>query len=179
MLRFTLDTNCIIAVEKREPAAAAIEFLVAAHRQGRADVALGAISASENQRGGRIENFRDFEAWIASVGFEGLELLPTLGYWDIGYWDNFYWASDEGEKLEVDIHNILFPGRDCSAPLTESRTALNAKCDVLAMWSHIHHGRDVFVTSDLNFHAKKAGLLMLGAKEIARPSDAVAMTRLP
>jgi len=42
-------------------------------------------------------------------------------------------------------------------------TALGCRAR-LAIWSHIHHKRDVFVTSDENFHgtAKKLALIALG-----------------
>lgn len=53
---------------------------------------------------------------------------------------------------------------------------LNAKCDVLALWSHIYYGGDIFVTSDENFHKEKKlpHLLHLGAGAILRPYDAAA-----
>jgi hypothetical protein len=45
------------------------------------------------------------------------------------------------------------------------------------MWSHIYHGRDVFVTSDDNFHkaGKKAALIDLGAGHIERPEGALSL----
>ncbi len=49
MLTFTLDTNCIIAVEDERPEAEHIRKLAEAHSQGVADVSLVAMSASENE----------------------------------------------------------------------------------------------------------------------------------
>ena len=46
---FTLDTNCIIAVDESRPEAAAILELARTHQTGRASVGLVAISASERQ----------------------------------------------------------------------------------------------------------------------------------
>ena len=90
--------------------------------------------------------------------------------------------------MERQIHAVLFPhveyelGDYCRRRGLASERPLprgwrNAKCDVLALWSHIHHGREVFVTADGNFHArtKKPALVALGAGEICRPMDAVAL----
>jgi hypothetical protein len=54
----------------------------------------------------------------------------------------------------------------------------NKKCDVLALWSHLHHQGNVFVTSDTNFHktSKKPQLIALGAGHILGPTEAA--TRL-
>jgi predicted nucleic acid-binding protein len=58
---FTLDTNCLIDIAENRPAAAAVRALAAAHAEGRADVAIVAISASEAQLGGRfIQNYDEF-----------------------------------------------------------------------------------------------------------------------
>jgi hypothetical protein len=54
----------------------------------------------------------------------------------------------------------------------------NRNCDVQAIWSHIHHKRDVFVTSDCNFHKadKKAALIALGAGRIEHPEGALSLS---
>jgi len=51
----------------------------------------------------------------------------------------------------------------------------NAKCDVLALWRHIHFNGDIFITSDKNFHQqrKKAQLVALGAWNILTPQTAI------
>jgi hypothetical protein len=51
----------------------------------------------------------------------------------------------------------------------------NAKCDVLALWSHIRFNGDVFVTSDKNFwkQKKKEQLIALGASNILTPQEVV------
>ena len=91
--------------------------------------------------------------------------------------------------MEQSIQDILFPsierqwsdfcrsrGLDPEAVPKDSKW-LNAKCDVLAMWSHVHYGHDVFVTGDANFHStqKKSALLLLGAGRIEYPNDAVTL----
>ena len=92
------------------------------------------------------------------------------------------------EKLEKDIHEILFPGIEflwtafCEARSLSGDGQIlesdwrNSKCDVQALWAHIHHRRDVFVTSDRNFHSasKRATLMSLGSGQIAFPEIAAA-----
>ena len=53
----------------------------------------------------------------------------------------------------------------------------NAKCDVQAFWSHVHGQRDVFVTSDGNFHAasKRSQLIALAGGQNKTPQSAEAM----
>lgn len=86
-------------------------------------------------------------------------------------------ADEEDERLEEEIHQILFPASSFrfakEADAQQQSIWLNAKCDVQAIWSHIHAKRDVFVTSDRNFHkvTKKPHLLSLGAGMILRPSE--------
>jgi len=57
----------------------------------------------------------------------------------------------------------------------EERLWKNAKCDVLALWSHIWYGSGIFVTGDNNFlkKTKKPALITLGAGEIAKPEEVI------
>jgi hypothetical protein len=69
MRTFTLDWNCIIAMEQKETAATAVRALVDANASGDAHVAVVAISASERQnpsvRFQLSNNFRN--AWPRSI----------------------------------------------------------------------------------------------------------------
>lgn len=190
MPTFTLDTNCLIALDEGRPESAAIRAIAAAHGSGTAHAAVVAISASENPKPGMtaVTNFAEFQARLAHLGLGRLEILRPLLYWDITFWDWAEWASPETAALERQLHAVLFPNdaflyedychdRGLDPKVAVDRRWRNQKCDVLAIWSHIRHGRDVFVTSDANFHAatKKAALLALGAKTIERPDAAAAM----
>lgn len=190
MPTFTLDTNCIIALENNEPAARAIRALVDAHERGDANVAVVAISASERQMDRQhLENFAGFQQRLANLGLGTLEILRPILYWDITFWDWSLGAGDKELALERQIHDVLFPaapflwpdfctanGLDAAASPLNSKWR-NHKCDVLALWSHIHQARDVFVTSDGNFHAetKKAALVVLGAGRIETAESAVTL----
>lgn len=190
MLTFTLDTNCLIAVEESRPEKDAIENLIAAHHARRADVGLVAISASERQRDGAvIENFGTFQERVMRLGLGELELLAPMMYWDVTFWDFSLWSDDDAERLERKIHEILFPGiefewidyaqargLDPNSQAPEKRWR-NAKCDVQAFWSHAFRKRNVFVSSDKNFHAatKKPRLLALAGGRIEYPEGASAL----
>jgi len=91
--------------------------------------------------------------------------------------------------LRKKIQGVLFPtieleyGDFCKTRglEPENRKAwqkwVNAKCDVLALWSRIWYNGDVFVTRDENFHkkTKKPQLIKLGAKKILRPTETVGL----
>ena len=188
MRTFTLDTNCIIALDEERPEAAAVRTLADAHASGKAHVAIVAISASEKQKGGgHLESFVEFQQRLTSLGLGQLELLPPMFYWDVTYWDWCIWSDSEMEENERNIHEVLFPNIEflwldyCAAQgITSSEPSLahkwrNAKCDVQAIWSHIFHKRNVFVTADRNFHAesKRPALVALGANEIETPDSAL------
>lgn len=147
-----------------------------------------AISASENQKGQRlIQNFAEFEERLNALGLGHLEILLSMAYLDIGFVDRCILTDDAMEQFERQIHAILFPNiefgwqkycearqLDINFPDAKWR---NKKCDVQAMWSHIDNRRDIFVTSDANFHspAKKRALIALGAGRIETPTDALSL----
>ncbi len=190
MLTFSLDTNCLIDIAEDRPDSAAIRALAEAHARGDVSVAVAAISASENQKTGeRLTNFEQFRARLETLSLGHLEILKPMLYWDIGFWDWAYWVGPEMVALEQKIHQVLFPnvefqwpdfcavrGWDPNAHPVDIKWR-NAKCDVQALWSHIYHCRNVFVTGDAKFHAvtKLPALIALGAGHIVNPQSAVSM----
>jgi hypothetical protein len=198
MLSFTLDTNCIIALDElqsdqashRRSEAEAVQKLIVAHSAAIADVAVVAISASERQRdNSQLEDFSVFEDRIGTLGMEKLNLLHPMMYNDVTFWDASLWVDEEMLKFEASIHDILFSNIPfswsdyCAAneiadvPETPDRKWRNAKCDVQAFWTHAWHKRDVFVTSDINFHtvSKKARLISLAGGRIETPISAAGL----
>ena len=192
MLKFTFDTNCIIAVEENRPEAEDIRKLADAHSRASIDVSLVAMSASEKQRdAGYTDDFRIFQSKIKTLSLEHLGLVFPMCYLGISFLGACLLGDEQMTKDEFEIHRILFPNLEfsydtfCNARGLEPTSAFlgervkwrNAKCDVQALWSHLHAKRDVFVTSDNNFHkaSRKPVLLALGAGRIERPKTAVAL----
>lgn len=190
MINVTLDTNCIIDLEEERPAAPCIRLLMDMHAHQTIKLAVVAISASERKPNGTYaSSFDEFKAKIAAVGLARVEVLKPIAYWGITFWDWCLWGGEQTTHLERKIHRILFPEveftyeqfcRDRGLDPTSGERApkwRNAKCDVLALWSHIWHGGGIFVTSDSDFHqkTKKPALLDLGAGDIdiMKPGDAV------
>lgn len=192
MLTFTLDTNCVIALDEGRPEANAISAVADAHAAGTANVGLVAISASEGQRDGEpLENFALFQKRIVSLGLAHLEFLKPMCYWDVTFWDASLWVEPDMLELETTIQDILFPNIPVSWPEycrglgldpktnTNDRKWKNAKCDVQAFWCHSFRRRDVFVTTDGNFHAvsRKARLIALTNGRIELPEAAADLLR--
>lgn len=180
MQRFTLDTNCIIDLEENRPDSKYLKQLIAAWRGNDIDLAVVAVSATENQPGGEINrSYSQFEEKILRAGLsDATELLP-LAIWDVIYWDHALWSDYEMEKLSDDIRDALFPGISLSAPADEKEERIwrNKLCDVLVAWCCIFHGWDVLVTRDSNFHNKKDALLKLGIKDVLFPKEAAEICR--
>jgi hypothetical protein len=152
--------------------------------------AVVAISASERQKDRpQLRDFAEFQQRLTVLSLGTLKILRPSFYWDITYWDWCIWADEEMVALERRVHQVLFPSVPflwsdfCAANGLDPETSLprstwrNHKCDVLALWSHIHEARDVFVTNDGNFHAitKRPALIALGAGRIERAETAVTL----
>jgi hypothetical protein len=189
LLTFTLDTNCIIDIADRRPAAPHILALADAHQQGTADVALVAVSASERQPDDMyLSTYEDFQARVFGPGLSHLTELRGMAYFDLSYWDHALAVEKAMEDREREIHSVLFPNIaflwsdfaaaaeisggsfNCSA----ARRWRNAFCDRQMYWAHDHARRDVFVTSDRNFD-RLVGHVSFPAAQVARPDQAVAL----
>lgn len=166
MLKFTLDTNCLIEVDENRPGARFVERLVNSAKYEIADVAMVASSASERQKSGAyLTSFTIFRSRMDQLGFSHINILPPLLRWDMGFWNHGIWAGREDYAREKEIFDILFPksahdwhdyaaAKKLSVDDTESkayRTWRNKLLDAQAYWAHEYHRRDVFVTNDRNF----------------------------
>ena len=82
--KFTLDTNCIIDLEENRANAEHVRSLVNAWKNGQIELAVVAVSASENQKGGTASrDFTAFEAKLDDVGLAGVHHLLPLAKWDV------------------------------------------------------------------------------------------------
>ncbi len=181
MLKFTLDTNCLIDVEEDRPAAIHVKQLLAAAREGVIDVAMVASSASERQKDNSfLTHFEHFEHRRRMLGFDHLPMIHSLLRWDMGFWDTGLWASQNCEERENLIYQVLFPNSpiewsDYAAKQAVQIEDINSRVywrwrnqilDAQAYWAHDFNKRDVFVTSDKRFrkieespHFSKARIL--------------------
>jgi hypothetical protein len=188
MLKLTLDTNCIVALdENREPAASSLHRLLAAHAAGTVQLRLVANSASERQRtGSYLENFSQFQQRLADLHLDHLEILRPPATLDVAYLNRMVLVGDHDLLLLRRIHTAFFPTlpfelQDAinaappgSDPEVIERKWRNRRLDAEAMWCHIHYEGDVFVTTDDNFfkETKKPQLAALGAPLILTPPQA-------
>ena len=175
MNKFTLDSNCIIDLEKNRPEAEYVRKIVQAWRSGRIELAVVAVSASENQRSGTTNSdFSEFERKLDNVGLGGAQHLLPLAKYDVFYWGHALYSDDEMEELESRIREILFPKDQLKPPEDVAQNSIwrNHLCDVLVAWSHAFHKWDYLVTGDKNFHNHKNELKKAGVDEILYPKDA-------
>jgi hypothetical protein len=172
MLKFTLDTNCIIDIDAERCNAPAVRKLADAHAAGKAHVAVVAITASEKQPDGRfLSKSEVFHDRLSALNLGHLPTIQPMAYWGVTFWNESVWAGPEEQKLASKIESILFPENT-----VHEVKARNRLCDVQVIWAHIWHKRDVFVTSDEVFHkSKQPDLIRLGAGRIMRPHEAAAL----
>lgn len=182
----TLDMNCVIDLEEERQNAPHIRDLLRRHSEGAVRLSVPAIGGSERQPGGTYaENFSHFRRKLAAVGLGTVELLQPPIILDVTFLDWSIVINDAMEQRIREVQRVLFPhlpydyGDYCASRGIERKTPMdrkwmNARCDALALWSHLHYRGDVFVTSDQNFHAgtKKPALLALGAGAIVYPAGA-------
>lgn len=189
MLKLTLDTNCIIAIDEgREPEASCLRSLVKKHDAGKVHLQLVATSASERQSSGPyLDNFAKFRDRLDAIGLGHLPLLLPLMVLDVSYLDWCILADDQDLVMLREIHNTLFPGQpyefqDALSIAGESvdlstveHKWRNRALDVHALWCHLHNNGDIFVTSDKNFQRKQAWLARFGSIQILDPCRADAL----
>ncbi len=186
-MNVTFDTNCIIALQTNDENAPYVRRIVQAAPERGLKLRVVGISASERQPGGGYsKSFSDFQARIAGVGLRDVEILKPPAILGVTYWDHCIWGCDEWTGEAKRIHEILFPaspfaygafctrfGIDPEAQPLDGKWR-NRAADTWGLWTHMHDGGGVFVTSDGDFLRQKKPLARLGAGEIVRPEEAAA-----
>jgi len=178
-VKATLDTNCLIDLDEKRQGHENVKYLIEKCRREQIDVAVLGISASEKRKdGSHPETFDAFKERLLALSIGHLTILKPIGFWDITYWDNCLCSNEEMAAVHEQIMDILFSGspyREIRPESDDRHQAqhLNRVCDAQAIWAHIWNKRDVFVTSDGNFHkdSKKSKLIEMGAGKIVRPID--------
>ncbi len=193
-MKLTLDWNCVIDVEQGGPQAARVLELVEASRAGRFEVALLAASASENSRSKRFPgNAGLFKKRVSALGWEDLPIVRMPGVIGLSYWDFCYYVED-GDKFDEEVEalwQVISPnvardwlvhlpaGKEPSDEAIQSEELAkwrNAWCDVMSAYSHIHEGRDIFVTNNTkDFQRNSERLAHLGMKHISSPDETLGL----
>lgn len=191
-MKLSFDWNCVIEVEEDRPQASDVTELVKLHRLGRCEVALLAVSASENTKSKRFPgNAKLFRDRILALGWQDLPLVLAPSVSSLTFLD-FCFCVGNGEKFEHDIDALwrviapsvqrkprdhLHEGVQMTDETIQSEALSkwrNTWCDVISAYSHIHEGRDVFVTNNTrDFQDNASALAELGMKRIAKPAEAV------
>jgi len=187
-LKLTLDMNCIVDLEENKSHAPDLLKLVELNIERKIDLRITAASASEQKHDDTYaSNFNEFEDRLARMGLSNLEILPTVMHIGVSYIGYCIVGGGKLSELEESIQRILFPHVELEFSDYYKKRGLrvddrvawgkwaNAKCDVLALFSHIWYSGDIFVTRDGNFHrkTKKPALLKLGAGDILTPHNAL------
>ncbi|ULK98753.1 hypothetical protein [Bradyrhizobium sp. I71] len=187
MKSFTLDMNCLIAIENDEPAKVHVLALIEAADAKKIALSMVASGASERQPGGvYLNNIADFKERMRSLGFGSVDLLKPIGRQDISFWDHAIYGSEEAAAREKQIFEALFPRHSASwseyaaahgadvdnLSSTQGRKWKNMLGDAQAFWGHEYYGADHFVTSDDNFRRKLVLTCKVPADTILTPMEA-------
>jgi len=187
-VRITFDNTALVNLENGTGQIDALRELRALHKAGKIRICVPAMAASENQRGNvTFSNYNQFIEFLKKVALDDAEELAPVGFYGVTFYGHCVFGDDM--QLDRSIHDILFPGveyrhdnhNDDKATSIDgvSKTWRNVKCDVQALWCHIHYSADIFVTEDRNYHkaTKKPELLKLGAKRVDCPAEALAFLK--
>ncbi|EBA11895.1 hypothetical protein [Roseobacter sp. CCS2] len=187
---FTLDWNCVIEVEEQRPQAQDVLELINRHRKGDIEVALLAASASENTRSKRFPGHANiFKDRVAALGWQNLPIVLMPCIFDLSYMDFCYCVGDDFQRDMDALWEVIAPnlpnrpsnflpdGTELNGTAIQSEALSkwrNTWCDVVSAYSHIHAGRDVFVTNNTkDFQKNSVGLSKLGMQHIATPELAL------
>lgn len=187
MINVTLDMNCIIDLEEGRPIAPYLRMLFDLH-ENQIMLRVVAISVSERRPDGRYaSDFSEFRERISAIGLSDVEILKPICYVGITFDDWCVVAVDQMMELERKIQKALFPNIEFTYddflkihgldPNSEEVywQWVNAKCDVLSLWSHIWYGGGIFVTTDNDIYnwTKRIALITLGAGDIEKPEEVI------
>jgi hypothetical protein len=175
-VRVTLDINCLIDVEEsRQPHVESVVELQRLAGAGIVELSIPASAASERRASDKsqITNFGQFQQWVAELGFERVEFLAPIMYLDFSFLDFAVLAGGPGSLLEHEIHDVVAPGLPYERPTAyQAGKWRNAKCDVQAVWCHVHYGTDVLCTRDTKLINRSKRLDQVGAC-LCTPADLV------
>lgn len=167
-MKITLDHNCLIDLERSAQRGQIIRSLIENHDHQCFIVNIGASELLK--LGVRPDHYSTFENLLISLKIDYLARLDPIGIYGATFYGRCLYSSPEAELLLEKIEEILFGKR---IPFEEDQNKwLNQTCDIHTLWSHIHYGNELFLTSDKNFlKSKKKSLEELGAGKICNPEE--------
>jgi hypothetical protein len=169
--RVLLDTNCLIDLTEGAETAAALSGIVDGAPTGRHELAVAAISASENPRRGLPpKTWPEFTGLLARLDLTEVEVLKPMGYWGVTFWDGGLWVGEDMADLESRIHAVLFPSFGIDDRSDERRWR-NVKCDVQMVWTAMWNRVDVLVTSDKRIVARGPKLATIRPIDVRTPAS--------
>lgn len=181
VLRFTLDTNCVLHAVSGHPFGAAVEDLVSQCAQGGAELWLTTAWDQDQEAAGderRAANLR----WISErpvIGWVAQPLLLNFGA-PLG---RVTLADERTADAARVIQEILLPpdlrgaALNLDDPQQLARWRKRSR-DVVQLVSHVFHRHDVFVTSDGDDMIKRrAALLSRAGIVIDTPAEAARRIR--
>jgi hypothetical protein len=175
----------VIAVEKNEPSAVAINRLVELHRKRRLSAGLTTVSAAETLAGTKEfpASAEQFRRRVEALEWHDLDIILGPAVTGFSY-NGFSKIVSASFQSEVDaLWGVMFPNIAQILPKATGQEELwsstfkkwrNAWCDVHTVWTHVDAGRDVFVTLDADDILKKEGKLAeLGLNRVMTPDCAI------
>lgn len=166
-MRATLDLNCLIDIEEnRQPHVEPVLELRRLADVGTVELSIPASAASERRGPDKpqITNFGQFQRWVADLGFGQVHFLAPILYLDFSFLDYAVLAGGSGSVLEQRIHEVVAPNLPYQRPAPhQAGRWRNAKCDVQAVWCHVHNGTDALCTRDEKLISRSKRLARFGA----------------
>lgn len=177
MRQITFDTNILIDIEEKRKGYENILKIIEFQNDEEISINIPAIIASEKLLEDKhITNFSKFKGYVESIGLKNIEFTKPMGYVGLSFIDYCIFGGKEIDKLDYDIHKILFPNIEpkyedfCKNRVIDSKILntkwVNAKIDVLIFWCHIYYKKDIFITRDGNFKKHESDLSSLSFKKI-------------
>lgn len=173
----TLDHNILIDIKHKNECG---KFIYSKIVESSDSFNIVNIGASELRLGGiRPDRYDLFEAFLNDIGLAHLNRLNPLARIDVTFIGRSNICSEEDDNLYQKIKKLLFPnGFDPGVNLIEQppykpieRKKINQICDAVALWCHVKHHTESFVTRDKNFHKKSNQLTNLCGANIVHPDQ--------
>ncbi len=175
-MKVTFDTNILIEVEEDRDNKSETIRILEIRQKKRINIGVVAVCAIEKKVKGKfIDNIKEFKSWLVENNFNDLEIVKTIGRYNLAFWDYCYWASGEISKLERNIYNTIFGKSEIEYMKNNINNKIWRKniIDTMIFLGHVYNDRDIFITLDKHFLKKsvKSKLENIYKTRIFRPKE--------